>query len=186
LAHIGDDLEVHENPSDCREVFVKIKNEMYVFECRARFRFFDILPGHESMVSQLVITEQSRIQGERSEKIHAGMAGHLLPDAEGAPQGESSPVGASPVVTASQVAAPTAGTTTDTATDTNPSGSNASSDAPTKAIVAPPMTHHPAPPSNTKRKGKKSKPPKQGPPPGGGSFDTSEPDDDELKVFKLT
>lgn len=81
LSHIDETLEVKEDPADCRHVFVRIGKKMFKFECRSRFWFFDRIPGHDSLVSQLVLGSQSEILSRRPHEIHAGVAAYqpLLP-----------------------------------------------------------------------------------------------------------
>jgi hypothetical protein len=74
LQYIDRDFEVREDPGDCRRVFVKTPDEILDCECRARWPFFDRFPGHDSLISQVVLSTQAEILAKRSHDIHAGVA----------------------------------------------------------------------------------------------------------------
>jgi putative transposase len=84
-------FEVRGNPADCRYVFVKTPTGIVKAECRGRIQFFERYPGHEGLVTQIVLDTQSEIYGKRSAEIHAGVNSYEPPTDDQEPSTNSEP-----------------------------------------------------------------------------------------------
>jgi len=87
--YVGETFEVRGDPADARHVFVSTPEGIVKAECRARLQFFERYPGHEGLISQIVIGSQSEIFGKRSEEIHAGVNSYEPQDDQDEPPADA-------------------------------------------------------------------------------------------------